>query len=51
LPTPLPKGKPIIISTGIAEYEDIKLAVETCREEGNNDITIFEVYFLLPCSY
>jgi pseudaminic acid synthase len=36
------KGKPIIISTGIAEYEDIKLAVETCREEGNNDITILK---------
>ena len=36
------KGKPIIISTGIAEYEDIKLAVETCREAGNNDITILK---------
>ncbi len=36
------KGKPIIISTGIAEYEDIKLAVETCREIGNNDITVLK---------
>jgi len=36
------KGKPMIISTGIAEYEDIKLAVETCREAGNNDITILK---------
>lgn len=36
------KGKPMIISTGIAEYEDIKLAVETCREEGNSDITLLK---------
>lgn len=36
------KGKPIIISTGIAAYEDIKLAVETCRSAGNNDITILK---------
>lgn len=36
------KGKPIIISTGIAQYEDIKLAVDTCRNAGNNDITILK---------
>ncbi len=36
------KGKPIIISTGIAEYEDIQLAVETCRRAGNNDITLLK---------
>ena len=36
------KGKPVIISTGIAEYEDIKLAVETCRNAGNNDITLLK---------
>lgn len=36
------KGKPIIISTGIAEYEDIKLAVDTCRKVGNNDITLLK---------
>src|SRR5690554_671254 len=36
------KGKPIIISTGIAEYEDIASAVETCRKAGNNDITILK---------
>lgn len=36
------KGKPIIMSTGIAEYKDIKLAVETCRNAGNNDITILK---------
>ncbi len=36
------KGKPIIMSTGIAEYEDIKLAIETCRKSGNNDITLLK---------
>lgn len=36
------KGKPMIISTGIAEYEDIKLAVDTCRSVGNNDITLLK---------
>lgn len=36
------KEKPIIISTGIAEYDDIKLAVDTCRDVGNNDITLLK---------
>ena len=30
------------MSTGIASYDDIKLAVETCRKAGNNDITILK---------
>lgn len=36
------KQKPIIMSTGIALYDDIKLAVETCRKAGNNDITVLK---------
>ena len=36
------KGKPIIISTGIAEYEDIKLAVDTCKKVGNENITLLK---------
>ncbi|MCL4155760.1 UNVERIFIED_CONTAM: hypothetical protein GTU68_000651, partial [Idotea baltica] len=36
------KQKPIIISTGIAGFEDIKLAVETCRKVGNNDVTLLK---------
>ncbi|WP_128331186.1 pseudaminic acid synthase [Apibacter sp. HY039] len=36
------KGKPMIISTGIAEYEDIRLAIETCHSVGNNDITLLK---------
>lgn len=36
------KKKPVIISTGIAGKEDIDLAVETIRSEGNNDIVILK---------
>lgn len=36
------KQKPMILSTGIAEYEDIELAINTCREVGNNDITLLK---------
>ena len=36
------KGKPMIISTGVAEYEDIKLAIENCRKFNNNDITLLK---------
>jgi pseudaminic acid synthase len=36
------KGKPIIISTGIAELDDIKLALDACRRMGNNDIALLK---------
>lgn len=36
------KGKPMVISTGIAMQEDIELAVKTCKEAGNNDITLLK---------
>lgn len=36
------KMKPIIISTGISTFEDIKLAVETCRDVGNNDVVLLK---------
>ncbi len=36
------KGKPIIISTGIAEEVDIQLAVDTCRKVGNNNIILLK---------
>ncbi len=42
------KGKPIIISTGIAEIEDIELAVETCKKVGNEDITILKCTSAYP---
>jgi pseudaminic acid synthase len=36
------KGKPVIISTGIASMDDINLALETCRIAGNNNIALLK---------
>ena len=36
------RGKPIIISTGIAELEDIKLAIKTCLDAGNSQIALLK---------
>jgi pseudaminic acid synthase len=36
------KGKPIILSTGIASLEDIKLALDGCRRMGNNQIALLK---------
>ena len=36
------KGKPIILSTGIANIEDIELAISTCKKIGNNDIALLK---------
>lgn len=36
------KGKPMIISTGIATLADIEAAVGACRRVGNNDITLLK---------
>lgn len=36
------KGKPVIISTGIAEIQDIELALDACRRMGNNNIALLK---------
>ncbi|MBP4040762.1 pseudaminic acid synthase [Aeromonas sp. SrichE-2G] len=36
------KGKPMIISTGIATLADIDVAVQACRRVGNHDITLLK---------
>lgn len=36
------KGKPVIISTGIASLDDINLAIETCLKQGNNNIALLK---------
>lgn len=36
------KGKPMIISTGIADAGDIQAAVDACRRVGNSDITLLQ---------
>ncbi len=44
------KGKPVIISTGIAGIEDIELALETCRKAENNDITLLQCTSAYPAA-
>ncbi len=36
------KGKPVIISIGMAALEDIYDVVEACRRQGNSDITLLQ---------
>ncbi len=36
------KGKPVIISTGIAELADIELAVDACKRMGNTKIALLK---------
>jgi pseudaminic acid synthase len=42
------KGKPMIISTGIAEEEDIADAVNACHEAGNSDIILLKCTSAYP---
>jgi pseudaminic acid synthase len=35
-------GKPVIMSTGVADLADIERAVRACRDEGNNQITLLQ---------
>lgn len=36
------KGKPVIISTGIAQEEDIELALDACHRMGNKDVILLK---------
>lgn len=42
------KGKPVIISTGIADKEDIELAIDACKRMGNNDIALLKCTTAYP---
>ncbi len=42
------KKKPIILSTGVATLEDIQLALDTIRSEGNSDITLLKCTSAYP---
>lgn len=44
------KGKPIIISTGIATIDEIQDAVDICRTEGNNDIILLKCTSAYPAA-
>lgn len=35
-------GKPVIISTGVAELCDIELAIQTCKKQGNDEIALLK---------
>jgi pseudaminic acid synthase len=45
------KGKPIIISTGIATLSDIEDAVNACRKVGNNDIILLKCTSAYPAPF
>lgn len=42
------KGKPVIISTGIATEDDIRLAVATCRQAGNDQVALLKCTTAYP---
>ena len=42
------KRKPVIISTGIAQKEDIALAIKTCKEAGNDKIILLKCVSSYP---
>jgi len=44
-------GKPIIMSTGIAEEKDIRLAVDTCRKQNNENIALLKCTSAYPAPY
>ncbi|WP_421715445.1 pseudaminic acid synthase [Arcobacter arenosus] len=45
------KGKPIIISTGIATIDEIQDAVDICRSVGNNDIVLLKCTSAYPAPF
>lgn len=44
------KGKPMILSTGLAEIEDIELAHETCRKDENHQISLLKCTSQYPAT-
>ena len=45
------KHKPMIISTGVADLDDIQLALDTCFKEGNYDISLLKCTSEYPATY
>lgn len=41
-------GKPMIISVGVSTLEEIQEAIDTCKAEGNNDITLLKCTSAYP---
>lgn len=45
------KGKPVIISTGVANELDISLAIETCKRAGNDQVALLKCTSAYPSPY
>ncbi|MFA7116515.1 MAG: pseudaminic acid synthase [Bacteroidales bacterium] len=45
------KHKPIIISTGVGDESDIKLALDTCYKENNHEIALLKCTSAYPATY
>lgn len=41
-------NKPVLLSTGLADWMEIQRAVDVCRNEGNNQIALFQCTSLYP---
>lgn len=44
-------GKPVIMATGIAHLSDIELAMQICREAGNEDVILLKCTSAYPAPY
>lgn len=42
------KGKPVILSTGLADWMDIQRAIDVCKREGNDHIVLLQCTSLYP---
>ena len=42
------RGKPVILSTGLADYEDIEDAIAACRGAGNDQLVLLQCASLYP---
>jgi pseudaminic acid synthase len=45
------KGKPVMLSTGIAKLKEIEEAVEACKNQGNKDIVVLKCTTAYPAPY
>ena len=45
------KGKPMILATGVAREDDIRLAIEACLQENNKDIILVKCVSAYPTPY
>ena len=42
------KGRPVILSTGLADWMDVQRGVDACRAEGNDEIVVLQCTSLYP---